>query len=262
MRSAGWGALGGASWEGEGAGRGYPRAALHGHTRLLKSSGRDHGRDHLEVGPRPGSQRTGASGARAPSPPAGVGRAEAAVPRPAGRGLCPGPAVNSPNGGSRGGASAPSALPSSPLRRSLTALVRGGLGFGGGGGGGGGAATLSRGGGRAFLASRPAGSVPGLYGPDERGPTTRGRRSAQDRAPGKLHPGSLLIFPESGRARAAALTSVPFGEVLFPNLPLAKEVHLLGNARGRGGAGRARSDHLIPSSHKCSLAISGCHAVS
>ncbi|XDA79970.1 hypothetical protein R6Z07M_009932 [Ovis aries] len=67
-----------------------------------------------------------------------------------------------------------------------------------------------------------------LYGPDERGPTTQGQRPARDREPGKLHPGSFLIFPDSGRDRAAALTSVPFGEVLFPNLPLVKEVHLLG----------------------------------
>ncbi|KAI4581423.1 hypothetical protein MJG53_009866 [Ovis ammon polii x Ovis aries] len=66
-----------------------------------------------------------------------------------------------------------------------------------------------------------------LYGPDERGPTTQGQRPARDREPGKLHPGSFLIFADSGRDRAAALTSVPFGEVLFPNLPLVKEVHLL-----------------------------------
>ena len=54
--------------------------------------------------------------------------------------------------------------------------------------------TLSRGGGRAFLASRPAGSGSGLYGTDERGPTTQGQRSAQDWEPGKLHPGLSSSF--------------------------------------------------------------------
>ena len=121
--------------EGKGAGSGYLWAALHGHTRLLKSFGRDHA-EPLEVGPRTGSRRTGASGAHAPSPPAGVGRG-AAVPRPAGRGLRPEPAVNSPNGGSRGGASAPSALPSSPLRHLVAARVRRERGEGREGGGGG-----------------------------------------------------------------------------------------------------------------------------
>ena len=179
------------------------------------------------------------------------------MPRPAGRGLRPEPAVNSPNGGSRGGASAPSALPSSPLRHLVAARVRRERSEGRGRWGWrDGAVTMSRGGGRAFLASRPAGSGSGLYGPDERGPTTQRTGLGAWQAA----PRSLLIFPDSGRDRAAALTSVPFGEVLFPNLPLVKEVHLLSNDSGRGGAGRARSDHFIPSSNKCPLVISECQA--
>ena len=44
--------------EGKGTGSGYLWAALHGHTRLLKSFGRDHA-EPLEVGPRTGSRREG-----------------------------------------------------------------------------------------------------------------------------------------------------------------------------------------------------------
>ena len=194
--------------EGKGAGSGYLWAALHGHTRLLKSSGRDHA-ESLEVRPRTGWQRTGwqrtgASGARAPSPPAGVGRWGAAVPGPAGRGLRPEPAVDSPNGGSRGGASAPSALPPSPLRRLVAARVRRERGEGlGEGGWRDGAVTLSRGGGLAFLASRPAGSGSvalraGRARPDNPRPAARTGPGAWQAAP-RVFPHLSRQWPGPGR---------------------------------------------------------------
>lgn len=183
---------------GGGGGRqGVPRAALRGHTRLLKSSARDHA-EPLEVGPRTGSQRTGASGAPAPSPPAGVGRGgRSAAPGRQGslsRARCELAKWRLPGRSERALGASVLTFETLDGRTGLTGAGRGAGGEGRGCvWGGGGAVTLSRGGGRAFLPPDLPAPVPGLYGPDERDPTTQGRRSAQDREPGKLHPGSRLI---------------------------------------------------------------------
>lgn len=93
--------------------------------------------------------------------------------------------------------------------------------------------------------------VLGLFCRDERGrerpltSATQGRRSVQDRDPGRFRPRFLLTFPESGRKRAATPTCLPFRAIPFPNVPLLKEVHLVCNNSSRVGTSRAGSDHFI-----------------